>query len=55
MCRRCMEGVQEMRGRCMEGAREMGRRCMEGALWVVNSFKTSNVHHCLSLVTIGCP
>ena len=24
-------------------------------LWVVDSLRTSMVHHCLSLVTIGCP
>ena len=24
-------------------------------LWVVDSLRTSKVHHCLSLVTTGCP
>ena len=41
-----MGGVQKVHGRCIEGAQKVCARCMEG-VW--------KVHHCLSLVTIGCP
>ena len=39
----------------MEGTWEVHGRCVEGVLEVDNSLRTLNVHHCLSLVTIGCP
>ena len=55
----CEDGVHVggvQRG-CTEGCAE---GCGEGyevlyPLYMVNSLRTLKVHHCLSLVTIGCP
>ena len=49
------------RGVCRGGAhRGCTEGCAEGCevlypLYMVNSLRTLKVHHCLSLVTIGCP